>query len=126
MTGDETTERGKEMRLPKWAQERLEYLRRRLREANEELRVLRDHGVDAGRPHVGVGLDTVNSGPKERYPLQTQVTFQLGDSFRDVIEVRATGDLKRGEYALRVQAGVSRIAVEPQAANVVRVRLVED
>jgi len=120
-------------KLPKWAQEHITYIEMRLREATKELEQRLD---SAPRSEVAIERICDMERPFAFLPERSTISFFLDNDHhkderqRKVLRIRRAyphrGE-KVGPYHLEVSTGGGGYpSIQSQAANIIRVRVVEE
>lgn len=126
-------------KLPKWARDHIELLEIRLAEAKEELTAHLEHPMSSVAVERTEGM--MGNGPRFVYlPRGATIAFFLDDDLdiepreRKIISVRraqqkgswSVQGVEAAQFYLEVSTGGSCFpSVQPQAANVVRIRAVD-
>ena len=111
----------REDKLPKWARDKFEHMRRLLSEAMDNVEHARNvAGLGDKDRAVGVGMDSRNGHPAMFFPLTDRVQFRLGKGLNEAIEVYYQKDVKGERLCVR---GHDVISIWPTASNSFDVRL---
>jgi hypothetical protein len=110
----------REDKLPKWAQDQLATLRRKVTDAERR--------AEEARLASGPEDSDTFLHPHDEIPVRLgrgePVRFQLGENYFDYLDVRIKRDRRDGPY-LELMSGGGVLALRPQVSNVVRVRVDE-
>ena len=101
-------------KLPKWAQKEIEYLRRDLNSAKNEVHQLREKAF-GGSGIVAIEEYEID-GPNTFLPDRASVVFSFGGEWHEKITVRHDGT------SIKVMGG-SSIHIFPEASNVVSIEI---